>query len=368
MIPRVVRRVPAVVKPRTAIVSVARVNQQHRSYSQSSQSHNWTAYLGAGAALFVSTIAVVSAEASQKEKAQGEATLNVDYKAVRKEIADLLDSPDYDDGSYGPLLVRLAWHSAGSFSKLDGSGGSNGGLLRFEPEKSWGGNKGLNIAVELLEKVKRKHPGISYGDLFTLGGVVAIEEMGGPQVPWRPGRIDHFDGKKSPSQDNRLPDAAKGASHLRDVFNRMGFSDQEIVALSGAHALGRCHTSRSGFDGPWTRSPTTFSNTYYQLLLSEKWTERKWNGPRQFENSQSGADLMMLPSDIALIEDPKMKPWVEKYANDEALFFKDFAAAFSKLLELGVKFEKTGEISVTETSKKSFMDRIFPNRGNSGRN
>ena len=61
----------------------------------------------------------------------------------------------------------------------------------------------------------------------------------------------------------------------------MGFNDQEIVALSGAHALGRCHTDRSGFDGPWTFSPTVVTNEYYKLLLDEKWNWRKWNGPKQ---------------------------------------------------------------------------------------
>jgi catalase (peroxidase I) len=149
----------------------------------------------------------------------------------------------------------------------------------------------------------------------------------------------------------------------------MGFDDREIVALSGAHALGRCHTDRSGYDGPWTRSPTTFSNDFFKLLLQDQWTERKWNGPKQYENSKSGKDLMMLPTDLALIQDPKFKVWVEKYAEDEALFFKDFAAAFSKLLELGVKFDSKGDIQVTEAEPKSLWDRLFPTRGNkSGRN
>jgi cytochrome c peroxidase len=67
--------------------------------------------------------------------------------------------------------------------------------------------------------------------------------------------------------DGRLPDASQGHDHLRQIFYRMGFNDQEIVALSGAHALGRCHTDRSGFDGPWTFSPTTFTNDYYNLLV-----------------------------------------------------------------------------------------------------
>ena len=58
----------------------------------------------------------------------------------------------------------------------------------------------------------------------------------------------------------------------------MGFSDREIVALSGAHCLGRCHTDRSGYKGPWTFSPTSFTNDYFKLLLSEKWSKKKWNG------------------------------------------------------------------------------------------
>ena len=75
--------------------------------------------------------------------------------------------------------------------------------------------------------------------------------------------------------DGRLPDGAKEQKHLRAIFGRMGFDDREIVALSGAHALGRCHTDRSGFEGPWTFSPTVMSNDYYRLLLGEKWNVRK---------------------------------------------------------------------------------------------
>jgi cytochrome c peroxidase len=103
--------------------------------------------------------------------------------------------------------------------------------------------------------------------------------MQGPTVPFRPGRVDKEEAHCTP--DGRLPDAAQGNKHLRDIFYRMGFNDQEIVALSGAHALGRCHTDRSGFEGPWTFSPTVVTNEYYKLLLDEKWNWRKWNGPKQ---------------------------------------------------------------------------------------
>jgi cytochrome c peroxidase len=117
----------------------------------------------------------------------------------------------------------------------------------------------------------------------------------------------------------------------------MGFSDAEIVALSGAHALGRCHPTSSGFAGPWTFSPTTLSNDYFKRLLEETWVEKKWAGPRQFEDAKTRA-LMMLPSDLALIEDAAMRAHVEAFARDQAKFVAAFAAAFVKLGELGVKF------------------------------
>lgn len=97
--------------------------------------------------------------------------------------------------------------------------------------------------------------------------------MQGPTIPWRPGRVDRDVSMCTP--DGRLPDGAKEQSHLRAIFGRMGFDDREIVALSGAHALGRCHTDRSGFDGPWSFSPTVVSNDYFRLLLDSKWEFRK---------------------------------------------------------------------------------------------
>ncbi|PNW79135.1 hypothetical protein CHLRE_09g401886v5 [Chlamydomonas reinhardtii] len=259
-----------------------------------------------------------------------------DYAAVRQSIAALLDDGDYDDGSYGPVLVRLAWHASGTYAKKDGSGGSNGATMRFAPECEWGANAGLAVARKLLEPVKAAHPWISYADLWTLAGVVAIEEMGGPTIPWRAGRSDAPDGSKI-VPDGRLPDAKQGAKHLREVFGRMGFDDKDIVALSGAHTLGRCHTDRSGFSGPWTNAPTTFSNLYFQELLNNKWVVKKWDGPLQYEDTKSQS-LMMLPSDLALLSDRSFKKYVTQYAKDEEAFFKDFAVAFSKLLELGVPF------------------------------
>jgi len=270
-----------------------------------------------------------------------------DYQAVYNEIASRLEEKDdYDDGSYGPVLVRLAWHASGTYDKETGTGGSNGATMRFSPEADHGANAGLKAARDFLEPVKAKFPWITYSDLWILAGVTAIQEMLGPQIPYRPGRSDKDVAACTP--DGRLPDAAQGQDHLRNIFYRMGFNDQEIVALAGAHALGRCHTDRSGYDGPWTFSPTVLTNDYYKLLLGEKWQWKKWDGPKQYEDKKTKS-LMMLPADMALIQDKKFKVWIEKYANDNDLFFKDFSAVIVKLFELGVPFKQDTETYTFKT-------------------
>eukprot|EP00501_MAST-03F_sp_TOSAG23-6_P000286 GSMAST32.ASY1.ANO1.292.1 assembled CDS len=138
-----------------------------------------------------------------------------------------------------PIAIRLAWHASGTYNKHDKTGGSNGARMRFHPEKDDEAN----------------------ADLWAVAGASAFQL----------GRTDDCNGEKSPPP-GRLPDASKGAQHLRDVFYRMGFNDQEIVALSGAHTLGRCHLTRSGFDGPY-------------------WTPRQWEGNFQYAD----------PSEIIMI-------------------------------------------------------------------
>jgi cytochrome c peroxidase len=92
----------------------------------------------------------------------------------------------------------------------------------------------------------------------------------------------------------------------------------------------------SGFVGPWTNAPTTFSNEFYRVLLEEKWVKEKApNGAFQYWDAKTHK-LMMLSTDLVLIEDPSFKVWAEKYSKDEKLFFQHFAAAFQKLTELGV--------------------------------
>lgn len=177
---------------------------------------------------------------------------------------------------------------------------------------------------------------------------MAVQELGGPKVPWRPGRSDREAAHCTP--DGRLPDGDKEQDHLRFIFYRMGFNDQEIAALSGAHALGRCHPDRSGFSGPWQHSPTSFNNEYYNLLLNDKWQFKKWNGPKQYEDVNTKS-LMMLTTDMALVKDKSFRKHVERYAASEEAFFKDFSAVFAKLLELGVPAEQFTAASADGSGK-----------------
>ncbi|CAM9345735.1 unnamed protein product, partial [Laminaria digitata] len=237
----------------------------------------------------------------------------VDFAAVEQDIVDLMEAEDArrEDGtSIAGTLVRLAWHASGTYSKVDGTGGSNGACMRMSPEKDWGANAGLDIGRNFIEAVKAKHPSASYADLWTLAGATAIKHMGGPQVAWSSGRTDSNTPTTVP--DGRLPNADMGTiggtiQHVRDIFGRMGFNDREMVALIGAHAVGRCHTEASGYWGPWTNAESTFSNEYFRLLVEEKWTikttheGKKWTGPEQFEDPSG--QLMMLHADLALVWD-----------------------------------------------------------------
>jgi len=262
-----------------------------------------------------------------------------DFAAVRADIATLInDRPDK-----GPTLVRLAWHSSGTYDKISKTGGSQKGTIRFKEELSHGANAGLDIAVSWLEPIYKKYnknTALSCADLYTLAGVVAIEKLGGPKIPWRAGRSDSMD-IADVTPDGRLPDADKGnpmatATGLRSVFNRMGFNDQEIVALSGAHALGRCHATASGYVGPWTFTPTSFNNQYFVLLKGLKWAPSvNDKAVTKFQYADPSGKLMMLPSDIVLIQDAEFKQYVDAYAKDQKLFFADFTQAFQKLEELG---------------------------------
>jgi len=168
------------------------------------------------------------------------------YQQVALQIKKVIE----EDKNIAPTLIRLAWHSSGTYSVFSKTGGSNGGTIRLKEELSHGANAGLAKAVKILEKIHNSNKNtISFADLITLAGVVAVKECNGPTVNWRSGRVDSP--IESTPVEGRLPGADQGTvkktnEHIRDVFGKMGFDDREIVTLSGAHALGRCHPNASG--------------------------------------------------------------------------------------------------------------------------
>jgi L-ascorbate peroxidase len=231
-----------------------------------------------------------------------------EIEKARRELRALISNKNC-----APIMLRLAWHDAGTYDAKTKTGGPNGSI-RNEEEYTHGANSGLKIAIDFCEQVKSKCSKITYADLYQLAGVVAVEVTGGPMINFTPGRKDSTISPK----EGRLPDAKQGVPHLREVFYRMGLSDKDIVALSGGHTLGRAHPERSGFDGPWTAEPLKFDNSYFQELL------------------KGGSEgLLKLPTDGALLDDPEFRRYVELYAKDEEAFFKDYAESHKKLSELG---------------------------------
>ncbi|WP_336631609.1 MULTISPECIES: catalase/peroxidase HPI [unclassified Microbacterium] len=207
----------------------------------------------------------------------------LDLDAVKKDIAELLvTSQDWwpaDFGNYGPLMVRMAWHSAGTYRVTDGRGGGGAGQQRFAPLNSWPDNVGLDKARRLLWPVKKKYgQSISWGDLMILAGNVALEEMGFETFGFAGGRADVWEpdddvywgpettwlGDERYSGDRDLekplaavqmgliyvnpegpaghPDPLASARDIRETFARMAMDDEETVALiAGGHTFGKTH-------------------------------------------------------------------------------------------------------------------------------
>ncbi|CAF2067594.1 unnamed protein product [Brassica oleracea] len=254
------------------------------------------------------------------------AVVNVDaeylkeIEKTRRDLRALISSRNC-----APIMLRLAWHDAGTYDATKKSGGPNGSI-RFKDELNRPHNKGLEKAVAFCEEVKAKHPRVSYADLYQLAGVVAVEVTGGPAIHFTPGRKD-----AESADEGDLPDPNQGASHLRTLFSRMGLTDNDIVALSGGHTLGRAHKERSDFEGPWTRDPLKFDNSYFVELLNGETPE-----------------LLQLKTDKALLGDPKFEPYVKLYAKDEDAFFRDYAISHKKLSELGCNLPRKTLPTVTQ--------------------
>src|ERR1700691_190810 len=209
---------------------------------------------------------------------------SLDYKALKKDLAALMtDSQDWwpaDFGHYGPLFIRMAWHSAGTYRTGDGRGGGGRGQQRFAPLNSWPDNVNLDRARRLLWPIKQKYgKKISWADLMILAGNVALETMGFKTFGFAGGRADvwepdldvnwgiettwmgtdkRYSGERdlanpfgattmgliyvNPEGPEGFPDPVAAARDIRETFARMAMNDEEPVALiAGGHTFGKTH-------------------------------------------------------------------------------------------------------------------------------
>tara|TARA_B110000037_G_scaffold186371_1_gene216327 strand:+ start:179 stop:2530 length:2352 start_codon:yes stop_codon:yes gene_type:complete len=210
----------------------------------------------------------------------------LDLAGLKKDLTSLMtDSQDWwpaDYGHYGPLFIRLAWHSAGTYRTYDGRGGASDGTQRFAPLNSWPDNANLDKARRLLWPIKQKYgQKISWADLMILSGNVALESMGFETFGFGGGRADvweaqediywgpenewlakkrYDDGKLTnplaavqmgliyvnPQGPDGKPDPLASAKQIRETFGRMGMNDEETIALiAGGHTFGKAHGAHS---------------------------------------------------------------------------------------------------------------------------
>src|SRR5678810_1202446 len=208
---------------------------------------------------------------------------SLDLKAVKKDIAAVMTNSQSwwpaDFGHYGPLFIRMAWHSAGTYRIHDGRGGAGSGMQRFAPLGSWPDNANLDKARRLLWPVKQKYGRkLSWADLIVYAGNVALEDMGFPTFGFGGGRVDQWEPEEdvywgpeqtwlgderytgtrdlenplaavqmgliyvNPEGPNGNPDPIAAARDIRETFERMAMNDEETVALiANDNTFGKTH-------------------------------------------------------------------------------------------------------------------------------
>ncbi|WP_030377836.1 MULTISPECIES: catalase/peroxidase HPI [unclassified Streptomyces] len=352
-----------------------------------------------------------------------EAFKSLDLPAVKRDIAEVLTtSQDWwpaDFGNYGPLIIRMAWHSAGTYRISDGRGGAGSGQQRFAPLNSWPDNANLDKARRLLWPVKKKYgKNLSWADLLILSGNVALESMGFTTFGFAGGRADVWEAEEdvywgpettwlgderytgdrdlesplgavqmgliyvNPEGPNGNPDPIASACDIRETFRRMAMNDEETVALiAGGHTFGKTHgagpadnvgadpeaagfeemglgwknsfgsgkggdTITSGLEVTWTNTPTTWDNSFFEILFGYEWELFKSpagaNQWRPKDNAGAGTvpdahdpskshQPTMLTTDLALRFDPVYGPISRRFKDNPDEFADAFARAWFKL-------------------------------------
>jgi catalase-peroxidase len=347
----------------------------------------------------------------------------LDLAAVKRDIEEVLTtSQDWwpaDWGHYGPLIIRMAWHAAGTYRIEDGRGGAGSGEQRFAPLNSWPDNASLDKARRLLWPVKQKYGRkLSWGDLMVFAGNVALESMGfatfgfggGREDVWEPSEVnwgteatwlgdERYSGDRdlarpfgavqmgliyvNPEGPNGNPDPLAAARDIRETFRRMAMNDEETVALiAGGHTFGKTHGAApvddyvgpepegaplqeqglgwhnsyrtgvgndaitSGLEGPWTPTPTTWDNSFFETLFGYEWQKVKspagaWQWiptdpaaadtvPDPHDPSKRRSPVM-LTTDLSLRMDPVYEPISRRFYENPQEFADAFAKAWFKL-------------------------------------
>ena len=346
----------------------------------------------------------------------------LDYDALKTDLVNLMtDSQDWwpaDFGHYGPQMVRMAWHAAGTYRALDGRGGGGRGQQRFAPLNSWPDNVNIDKTRRLLWPIKQKYgQQISWADLFILAGNVGLESMGFETFGFAGGREDvwepdmdvnwgaetewladdkRFHGDRelddnlaathmgliyvNPEGPNASGDYMAAAKDIRSTFERMAMNDEEIVALiAGGHTFGKCHgaapeshkgpepegasieeqglgwksdygsghgkdTVSSGLEVTWTKTPTLWSNNYFENLFEYEWelTEspagaKQWvakDAPETVPDAHVSGKMhrpTMLTTDLTMRFDPEFSKISKRFLEDPQAFADVFARAWYKL-------------------------------------
>src|SRR5262245_49071930 len=350
---------------------------------------------------------------------------SLDLAAVKKDLAAMMtDSQPWwpaDFGHYGPLMIRMAWHSAGTYRIADGRGGGGRGQQRFAPLNSWPDNASLDKARRLLWPMKQKYGRkISWADLMILAGNVALETMGFKTFGFGGGRPDvwepdndvswgaektwladdkRYSGERelanpfgavqmgliyvNPEGPNANPDPIAAARDIRETFARMAMNDEETVALiAGGHSFGKTHGAApaathvgpdpeaatieaqglgwhnsfgtgkgrdsitSGLEVTWTKTPTRWSNNYFENLFGYEWELTKspaganqWRPkggagagtiPDAHDPSKRGGPTM-LTTDLSLRLDPAYEKISRRFLKNPDQLADAFARAWFKL-------------------------------------
>ncbi|MDG9925052.1 MULTISPECIES: catalase/peroxidase HPI [unclassified Pseudomonas] len=346
----------------------------------------------------------------------------LDYKALKADLVKLMtDSQDWwpaDFGHYGPQMIRMAWHSAGTYRTTDGRGGGGRGQQRFAPLNSWPDNVNIDKSRRLLWPIKQKYgQQISWADLMILAGNVALESMGfrtfgfagGREDVWEPdmdvawgaetkwlGDDQRFEGDRvlinslgathmgliyvNPEGPNASGDYMAAAKDIRATFSRMAMDDEETVALiAGGHTFGKAHgaapeshkgpepeggtiedqglgwtssfggghgkdTVSSGLEVTWTKTPTLWSNNFFENLFKYEWVLTKSPaGAKQWEAKDAPEIIpdahvpgkfnkpTMLTTDLTLRFDPEFGKISKRFLEDPQAFAEAFARAWFKL-------------------------------------